>query len=91
MKEYVILCYQITQGSADNISEVAVFYSLEKAKAYWEKNAASLQDSGHAWSGLREYHLTLLQNGEYLNAETEGPLLTSAAFGGEPPVRKIPR
>lgn len=52
MKEYVILCYQITQGSADNISEVAVFDSLDKAKAYWKVNAATLQDSGHAWSGL---------------------------------------
>jgi hypothetical protein len=91
MKEYVILCYQITQGSADNISEVAVFDSLDKAKAYWKANAATLQDSGHAWSGLTEYHLTLLLNGEYLDAETEGPLQTSASFGGEPPIRKIAR
>jgi hypothetical protein len=89
--EYVILCFQISQGFVDFIHEVAVFDSYEAAKKHWDENPKKYSAEGHAWSGLTEYHIAGLKDGKYLDPLTEKHLMSSAAFGSDPEVKKIAR
>lgn len=46
--EYVILCFQISQGFVDFIHEVAVFDSYEVVKKHWDENPKKYSAEGHA-------------------------------------------
>ncbi len=62
---FVIFKFSVCQGEIYNLTECERFYSYKAALGYKERN---YKDEGHFWSGLKEFKIIELQDGELKNA-----------------------